>query len=199
MYKLKASLGKSFTRGMNGGWIACAAVVSHIMCFKFINIKSREKNALAWHVRYARVRWNFYHSCETCMLERTSLPLVIPFYMFLSINSDRLFTRLYDKRDRFDFHADNCPFLDSNIPTRICSSMYTVLGFLCPPLNWLKHSCPWLIWASLNIEIILEEIPDREVWQTTVNIPEMLPYILPTVNWQAPWGRNRLWLWLICS
>jgi hypothetical protein len=49
MYKLKASVGKSVISGMNGGWKACVAVVSHIVYFKFINIKSREK-------MYARVR-----------------------------------------------------------------------------------------------------------------------------------------------
>jgi hypothetical protein len=50
MYKLKASLGKSVINGMNGGKKACAAAVSHIVRFKFINITSREKNVLAWHI-----------------------------------------------------------------------------------------------------------------------------------------------------
>jgi hypothetical protein len=47
MYKLNASLGKLVISGLNGGKKACAVVVSHVVCFKFINIKSREKMFLA--------------------------------------------------------------------------------------------------------------------------------------------------------
>jgi hypothetical protein len=50
MYKLMASLGKSVISDMNGGKKACAAVVSYIVCFKLINIKSCEKRVLAWHI-----------------------------------------------------------------------------------------------------------------------------------------------------
>jgi hypothetical protein len=73
MYTLKASLGKSVISGLKDGKKGRTAVVSHIVFFLFINIKSREKNILAWYVlrqkctsytHYACVRWNFYHSCE---------------------------------------------------------------------------------------------------------------------------------------
>ena len=38
--------------------------------------------------------------------------------LFLSIESDgQLRTFLYDKRDDFNFHITNCPFLSSNIPS----------------------------------------------------------------------------------
>ena len=35
---------------------------------------------------------------------------------FLIGSSNRLYTKLYDKRDDFDFHIVNFPFLSSNIP-----------------------------------------------------------------------------------
>jgi hypothetical protein len=37
--------------------------------------------------------------------------------LFFSIDNDRLSTRIYDKRDKFDFHMVNITFLYINIPT----------------------------------------------------------------------------------
>ena len=36
---------------------------------------------------------------------------------FIIGSNNRLYTRLYDKRDDFDFHIVNFPFLSSNIPS----------------------------------------------------------------------------------
>jgi hypothetical protein len=91
MYKLNASLGKSVISGMNGGKKACAAVVSHIVCFKFINIKSRKNICLAWHVLFIS------HSCKIefislvwdkhAMLKRTNdkslANSTITYYMYI--------------------------------------------------------------------------------------------------------------------
>jgi hypothetical protein len=50
-------LGKSVITGLKDGKKACAAVVSHIVYFKFIKIKSGDKHVLAWHVlRHTRDR-----------------------------------------------------------------------------------------------------------------------------------------------
>jgi hypothetical protein len=48
MYTLKASLGESVISGLKDGNKAHAAVVSHIVCFKLINITSCENDFLAW-------------------------------------------------------------------------------------------------------------------------------------------------------
>jgi hypothetical protein len=50
MHKLKASLGKSVIGGLTDGKKAHAAVVLHIVYLLFINIRSCQKNVLAWHV-----------------------------------------------------------------------------------------------------------------------------------------------------
>ena len=42
---------------------------------------------------------------------------------FIIESNNRLYTKLYDKRDDFDFHIVNFPFLSSNIP---CSPSYGV-------------------------------------------------------------------------
>ena len=36
---------------------------------------------------------------------------------FIIGNNNRLYTKLYDKRDHFNFHIVNLPFLSSNIPS----------------------------------------------------------------------------------
>ena len=45
---------------------------------------------------------------------------------FIIESNNRLYTKLYDKRDDFDFHIVNFPFLSSNIPS---SPSYGVLYF----------------------------------------------------------------------
>ena len=52
--------------------------------------------------------------------------------LLLSIGRDgQLHTSIYDKRDDFNFHITNSPFLSSNIPTsRLYFATYTV----CPDL-----------------------------------------------------------------
>ena len=45
--------------------------------------------------------------------------------LLLSIDADKnLHTKLYDKRDDFDFHIVNYPFLDSNIPSSPAYGVY---------------------------------------------------------------------------
>ena len=47
--------------------------------------------------------------------------------LLLSIGrDDQLHTSIYDKRDNFNFHIPNCPFLSSNIPA---SPAYSVFIF----------------------------------------------------------------------
>ena len=43
---------------------------------------------------------------------------------FIIDSGGKLSTRLYDKRDDFDFHIVNFPFLSSNIPSGPCYSVY---------------------------------------------------------------------------
>ncbi len=44
--------------------------------------------------------------------------------LFLSVDNGMLSTRIYDKRDSFDFHIVNFPFLDGNIPKRPAYGVY---------------------------------------------------------------------------
>ena len=43
---------------------------------------------------------------------------------FIIHNGGKLSTRLYDKRDNFDFHIVNFPFLFNNIPSGPCYGVY---------------------------------------------------------------------------
>ena len=43
---------------------------------------------------------------------------------FIIESSNRLYTKLYDKRDDFDFHIVNFPFLSSNIPSSPSYGIY---------------------------------------------------------------------------
>ena len=43
---------------------------------------------------------------------------------FIIGSNNRLYTKLYDKRDDFDFHIVNCPFLSSNIPSSPSYGVY---------------------------------------------------------------------------
>ena len=45
------------------------------------------------------------------------------FDLHLSISNDIVFTKIYDKRDNFDFEIVNFPFLDGDFP---CSTSYRV-------------------------------------------------------------------------
>ena len=47
-------------------------------------------------------------------------------YMHLSISNDIVSTKIYDKRDDFDFESVNFPFLDGDVPR---STSYGVLYF----------------------------------------------------------------------
>ena len=54
-----------------------------------------------------------------------------------SIGSDgQLYTSIYDKRDDFNFHITNFPFLSSNIPA---SSAYCV--FISQPIRYARDCC----------------------------------------------------------
>ena len=52
---------------------------------------------------------------------------------FITGSNDQLYTKLCGKRDNFDFHIVNFPFLSSNIPSTIryakCCSHYGDLGY----------------------------------------------------------------------
>ena len=39
-------------------------------------------------------------------------------------SNNRLYTKFYDRRDDFDFHIVNFPFLSSNIPSNPCYGVY---------------------------------------------------------------------------
>ena len=43
---------------------------------------------------------------------------------FITDSNNRLYIKLYDKRDDFDFHIVNFPFLSSNIPSSPSYSVY---------------------------------------------------------------------------
>ena len=43
---------------------------------------------------------------------------------FIIESNNRLYTKLYDKRDDFDFHIVNFPFLSSNIPSSPSYGVY---------------------------------------------------------------------------
>ena len=43
---------------------------------------------------------------------------------FIIVTGSKLSTRLYDKRDDFDFHIINFPFISSNIPSGIYHGLY---------------------------------------------------------------------------
>ena len=43
---------------------------------------------------------------------------------FITGNNNRIYTKLYDKRDDFDFHIVNFPFLSSNIPSSPSYGVY---------------------------------------------------------------------------
>ena len=43
---------------------------------------------------------------------------------FIIESNNRLYTKLYDKRDDFDFHTINFPFLSSNIPSSPSYGVY---------------------------------------------------------------------------
>ena len=45
-------------------------------------------------------------------------------FIFIKGSNNRLYTKLYDKHDYFDFHVVNFPFLSRNIP---CSHSYGVI------------------------------------------------------------------------
>ena len=44
--------------------------------------------------------------------------------LYLYIDNRKLHTRLYEKRDDFNFHIVNCPFLSSNIPSAPAHGVY---------------------------------------------------------------------------
>ena len=45
-------------------------------------------------------------------------------FTFVVRNNSRIYTKLYDKRDDFNFHIVNFPFLSSNIPSGLSCGVY---------------------------------------------------------------------------
>ena len=71
---------------------------------------------------YTRIGAQFIPSSNWCKLsvEKASESDHLADYLdltFIIDSGDKLSTRLYDKRDDFDFHIVNFPFLSSNIPS----------------------------------------------------------------------------------
>ena len=61
-------------------------------------------------------------------IEKTNQSVNLVSYLDLTfiVEKDGKFsTKLYDKRDDFDFHIVNFPFLSSNIPSGPCSVWHT--------------------------------------------------------------------------
>ena len=50
--------------------------------------------------------------------------------MHLSISNDIVSTKIYDKRDDFDFETVNFPFLDGDVPRSTCYGVYIILWSL---------------------------------------------------------------------
>ena len=46
----------------------------------------------------------------------------------LSVSNSTVSTKIYDKRDDFDFDIVNFPFLDGDVPRRRCPSTYLLLS-----------------------------------------------------------------------
>ena len=46
------------------------------------------------------------------------------YFKFIIESGGKVSTRLYDKRDDFDFHIVNCPFLSNNIPSGPSYGLY---------------------------------------------------------------------------
>ena len=57
---------------------------------------------------------------------------------YLYIDSGKLATRLYDKRDDFNFPIVNFPFLSSNIPSAPAYGVYVSQLSVTPELDWLQ-------------------------------------------------------------
>ena len=64
--------------------------------------------------------------------------------LLLSIERDgQLFTSIYDKRDAFNFHITNFPFLGSNIPSSPTYGVFYLLDYTIHPdllLVWMFYS-----------------------------------------------------------
>ena len=70
---------------------------------------------------------------------------------YLYIDNGKLTTRLYDKRDDFNFPIVNFPFLSSNIPTAPAYGIYTV-NPLCQ--NLFKLSGLHGAWESAHYKVV---------------------------------------------
>ena len=53
---------------------------------------------------------------------------------FIIESNNQLYTKLYDKRDDFDFHIVNFPFLSSNIPSSPIWCLYFPVDKICKVL-----------------------------------------------------------------
>ena len=73
----------------------------------------------------------FYFSSTAILLSRAEAAFLD---LHLSISNDIVSTKIYDKRDDFDFEIVNFPFLDGDVP---CSTSYGV--YISQPLVLLEH------------------------------------------------------------
>ena len=70
---------------------------------------------------------------------------------FIIESNTRLYTKLYDKRDDFDFHIIDFPFLSSNIPS---SPLY---GVYISQLTRYARCCSIMMTLDININIWLTD------------------------------------------
>ena len=57
----------------------------------------------------------------------------------LSIHNNTVSTKIYDKRDDFDFDIFNSPFLDGDVPRRPSYGIYTYLNLFALPKQVSIH------------------------------------------------------------
>ena len=102
------------------------------------------------------------------------------------VEDGKLFTRLYDKRDDFDFPIDNFPYLSSNTPespalhmVSLFHSWYVMLGFVRNMKNFCSEDLFWFQsdWSRDILHVSLDyfsEIPwssyrpCSQIWQLCV-------------------------------
>ena len=101
---------------MGGAWPGVFTyITTHIHCVLYIWWHCcywyLVSNSIIWHQYYIY----FYGTCKDTTESTTSASYLD---LLLSIGRDgQLHTSIYDKRDDFNFHITNFPFLSSNIPS----------------------------------------------------------------------------------
>ena len=110
--------------------------------------------------------------------------------LLLSIESDgQLRTSLYDKRDDFNFHITNFPFLSSNIPS---SPAYGV--FISQLIRYARacssYECFILRAVRLSSKLLgtFEIVPQEVLWSIWGSHQTLCSLPIPNVTWHS-------WTW----